>query len=465
MSDKIRDFHNTKILVELNPRFSMLVDESTGEFKPKPIKNSKAKKKQLTIILNPYGLPLEPHNSYLHNLLRKGAENTNTAAQALLSFTRYLTAIGKSYRDVTDNELESPAWLYGDWLLDTLTIVDPSSRQLENNNGYSLNTARTYMGVVINFYKWLHRENILPIDDYHKPFEFRWVRMKRGGVDQHNILGHISGRKSIEVQTTNLIQRFPKIQSTPSWMKLKPLTQNDKAIFEGYISATKGADEVKSLMCKFALATGVRIQELVTFPDDKIALPANEADTPYTISPANGCATKFNKQRTIIIPFALMLELYEYKLSRHRASCLKQAGLKLNKQEQQTVLNKDGVAETSSKPHGRLFVSESGLPYAKNTIQSFIAKARTKIRENHPNWYYRPHDLRATFATDWLRAEVNKRRVVFDFLIQELAVLLGHESTSTTQKYIDFMNSNEAKLEHSGAKNKVSQQALYGVHK
>jgi integrase len=462
MQKIVKDFQNRKISVELSPKFSMSMDESTGEIKPKIIENDKVRKKLLTIIVDPDGKALEPHNSYLHNLLSTGAKNTNTAAQALLSFTRYLTAINKTYRDVTDDQYESPPWLYGDWLLDTLTVVDPATGKPENNNGYSISTARTYMGVVIGFYKWLHRENILAIDNDHKPFEFKWVRINRGGMVQHNMLAHITGRKAIEVQTNNLIKRFPKVQSTPPWMKLKPLKPDDKALFLKYLNKEKGAGEVKSLMCRFALETGVRMQELVTIPEDKIVFPIGDIDTPFTIGPANGCDTKFSKQRNIGIPYELMIELHEYKLSRYRVACLNRAGLELNKQEQQSAIKSDGYVEpvSESRLHGRLFINEDGRPYSKNTIQSFISTTRKQIRNKHGDWYYRPHDLRSTFATEWLGEEVTKRKVVYDFLMQELAVLMGHENISTTLKYIDFMNATNTKIEHSASKNKVAKQAL-----
>jgi integrase len=134
----------------------------------------------------------------------------------------------------------------------------------------------------------------------------------------------------------------------------------------------------------------------------------------------------------------------------------------LNKQEQQTSIQDENNSEVplKTKNHGRLFVNEDGQPYSKNTIQSFFNEARTKIREAHPYWYYRAHDLRATFATDWLYEEASQRSVFYDFLIQELSVIMGHESTSTTQKYIEFMNAKNAKIALSGSKNKIAQQTL-----
>jgi integrase len=69
-------------------------------------------------------------------------------------------------------------------------------------------------------------------------------------------------------------------------------------------------------------------------------------------------------------------------------------------------------------------------------------------------------DLRSTFATHWLLREADSRMMIFDLLISELADLMGHNSTHTTQKYINFMNSVTAKLEFAKRKNREAQRAL-----
>ncbi|WP_281089253.1 hypothetical protein [Klebsiella pneumoniae] len=48
----------------------------------------------------------------------------------------------------------------------------------------------------------------------------------------------------------------------------------------------------------------------------------------------------------------------------------------------------------------------------------------------------------------------------FEALLQELADLMGHESTSTTQKYVNYMNDNKTWLEFAQRKNQFAQQSL-----
>ncbi|MBJ3885617.1 site-specific integrase, partial [Salmonella enterica subsp. enterica serovar Kentucky] len=74
--------------------------------------------------------------------------------------------------------------------------------------------------------------------------------------------------------------------------------------------------------------------------------------------------------------------------------------------------------------------------------------------------YFAPHDLRATFATDWLYSKHMETGKPFEALLQELADLMGHESTSTTQKYVNYMNDNKTWLEFAQRKNQFAQQSL-----
>lgn len=444
---KTADYQNKTIQVELYPKFNISIDTDTGEEKSELVTRKAPRYKDLTIIIKPDGMPLYPHNLYLHAQLQKGSDNTRTAAQALMAFERFLSFVGKSYRSLTENQEESPPWLFADFLIDNLIIIDPETGFPNRESGYAISTARTYISFVIDFYKWLHRENILQIDSDNKPFEFRWVKVSKKSIDHHDMLTHISGRKAIMVQTTSLMQRFPKVQSTPAWMKLKPMIPSDKGVFLEYLRNEKGAGETLSLMCRLSIATGLRVEELVSLPESIINPPVNDQPVSVSIGPANGCDTKFDKQRRIEIPYVIMMELHQYKHSNVRKHNL----LKLDEEQEQV-----------ENVHGRLFISRSGNAYAPNSIQSFVSKIRKKIQKEYPNWYYRVHDLRSTFAVDWLTEESKRRHVVFDFLLQELSVLMGHESTATTQKYVDLKNARSTQIEHSIKKNKTASKSLTG---
>jgi integrase len=450
LSDIGADFVLVDMPVDLYPKIEVVIDSETGELAPK-VKSSKRKNRTLRLLLDKEGKALYPHNLFLHSLMaERGLKNTNTHASALLAYNRWLDATNLTYRSLTGEPHEGTPWLFADYLLDDLRVINPETGESDNEDGFALSTARTYMRCIIDFYKWLHREGVLTWSKDCKPFEFIYVRTKKNQNRDIYMLSHIHKNKTIEVQTTTLMKRFPKIQSTPQHKKLKPLTANHKAELEAVLDELDG---VKVLMTRLMLKTGLRLDELVSFPDDVVKTPVLDV-TKVSIGPANSVRTKYSKQREIEVPWGIMQELYEYKASDERQAALEKAGISIDNDLNQRL--HDGGGNT----HGRLFVSRKGEPFSANTFQTFFSGIRKRIRKKDPTWYYRVHDLRSTFATYWLIEEQKKRDVLFDFLQGELAVLLGHEDESTTKKYINFMNSHVVLTKHSARKNKQAEEVM-----
>ena len=110
------DYEIKTIKVLATPRLTAIVKLETGE--PElGIKESTVERKTLSIIVQPDGLPLEPHNQYLHSKLKSGAKDTSSDAHALMSFQRFLTGIGETYQSLTDDPQESVVWKYADYLI------------------------------------------------------------------------------------------------------------------------------------------------------------------------------------------------------------------------------------------------------------------------------------------------------------------------------------------------------------
>lgn len=475
------DFYNITINVLRRPKLNQSIDKETGELMIN-VKKLTAYKLPLTIIVQPNGLPLYPQNQYLYSLLRNGKKSTATEAKALLAFQRFIIDQHKTYKLLTDDPEEGVVWLFADHLIDNLKEINPATGTvLKNPAGYSLSTARTYVDIVISFYKWLHTSGLFFITRDHKPFEFQEVTLYRHqSIDNHALLGHLNNkRKAIKVQTTDLKQRFPKIESTPPHLKLKPMTVEAKDTFIKHLkdNYNKGFKKTISLMFRLAIETGLRVEELTTFPASGVHFPMSDTQSlPFTIGIVNGCKTKKNKQRNIKIPYGLMLELNEYLNENNKKRVyLLEKGMKLmrleheNNVEAQKYFNqkhrlvsdvKEEVFIESEHEHGRLFISANGLPYSISTIKSYMSKIRTEIRSYQPEWYYRVHDLRSTFATHWLKKQTEIRVLIFDLLMGELATLMGHESTKTTEKYINFMKHLPIQLGYAANKNKVAQDAV-----
>jgi integrase len=476
MSEK--DFRLTVIEVTANPILSTETDLTTGEVKF-GVRPSNHRVYELPIILRPDGLPLYPHNQYLYSRLKENLKGSKTEAQALMAFERFLSKSNLAFDSLSDIPEDGAAWLFTEHLIKNLKQVNVQTGEvLKNPNGYALSTARSYVRIVCRFYGWLHSNGLFFITRDKKPFEHLSGYRKRSRKNNdHNMLSHLYKQGGYGYKTTTLMKLFPKIQSIPDHLRLKPMSLDDKEIFINHLKThwNTGKRKTVALMLRLAIETGLREDEIVTFPASGIHYPTTGASViPFIIGPINGCKTKYDKQRTIAVPYPLMLELHEYLHKQGRAELLKKGmnNLMLGHQKEMQMrkaFHEENGSLSSFQEiefkeedhlHGRLFIHEGGLPYSKKSISVFMSEIRAEIRELYPNWYYRPHDLRSTFATLWLMEQATRRRLMFDFLMQELAALMGHNSTSTTEKYINFCNSNEATRNFALAQNKLANLAV-----
>uniref|UniRef100_UPI00188C9DB5 tyrosine-type recombinase/integrase n=1 Tax=Vibrio anguillarum TaxID=55601 RepID=UPI00188C9DB5 len=180
------------------------------------------------------------------------------------------------------------------------------------------------------------------------------------------------------------------------------------------------------------------IDEAIHFPASDIG-KADYSD--LDVVPIKITRTKGGKERNVEIPIELYEELEIYKESHARLK-------NLNKRNE---LVQSGVILDAID---YLFTSNKGTPYSVNTLETHFSNLRKQIREVDSSWYYRIHDLRSTFATHWLWKESKERDVGYDYLMDELALLMGHECTSTTEKYIKYMNKLDDQISMAKAKNR-----------
>ena len=101
------------IKVLANPKLTQKINTDSAECEL-AIQTSNAEKKDLCIIVLSNGLPLEPHNQYLHYKLKEGAETTSPSAHALLSFQRFLTERNQTYQSLTEDPKEGVVFAYAD---------------------------------------------------------------------------------------------------------------------------------------------------------------------------------------------------------------------------------------------------------------------------------------------------------------------------------------------------------------
>ena len=103
-----------------------------------------------------------------------------------------------------------------------------------------------------------------------------------------------------------------------------------------------------------------------------------------------------------------------------------------------------------------MFYSQKGTMLSTKTLQKLWSNCRGKIAKKVPDWLYRFHDCRSTYATNYLITESASRQLPYEFLITELAELMGHNSTVTTQKYVAFLDFKKHWLNHASLINKFA---------
>lgn len=468
------DFVVRPIKVVAYPLLKLDLDKETGEivksYKARKVKNGKPLYKKLPMILDPNGIPLYPENFFLHSLMNNEGmkyETVLSISQGLLAFNRFLyasydeeTGEKLTYRSLTANPEEGAPFLFGDFLFDNLRQTDPTTGVVIEE-GIAPSTAMNYIRNVARFYAYMISSKILTVSNDYLPYNKKTIKIPKGGwSSKHsnansNALSHLQEAKSnkpksdncsdnevVTIETSDLVARFTNLsrqQTVAPHKKLKPMSALDGEIFDEYLAKNK--NQVCKLMCELSIESGLRAQEIVSFPESVIKQPMSDP-VKVTIGLANGCKTKFDKQRTVEVPYSLMEKLVEYKHSNKRCSLLEKHAIQTDKDGNQIGHN------------GRLFISHSKANmYSKNTLQKFMSNVRSDIREKHKNWYYRVHDMRSTFATRWLLARHTETELPLAMLMDDLKELMGHDDDKETQKYVTFLEEMFVLHKHSSNKN------------
>ncbi|MEZ8660046.1 tyrosine-type recombinase/integrase [Vibrio cyclitrophicus] len=451
-SDVYDDYRLLSIEVDTLAKLkvSEVIDTDSREVTYSPYlspSNLQSRLKKTDIIVAPDGSVVYPQSLYLVSKLRgEGAvKDTDSIAKGLLAFTRYLDSTHYpqvdddgseippeylTYKTLTKYEEEGSPWRFAEHLLANCRAKADAT----GDEAYSLSSARSYMGAVIGFYKWMQKYGYLKNDDEHVLTHFSEVEAYVDDTNQHDMLAHTkSGGKRV-YEISNIMKMFPKNDQTPTYQKLKPMSFDHKELFYRHIDTLPKAI---SLMLRLCEEAGLRIDEATHFPARHIG---DKDCSELEVVPVHITHTKGSKPRTIEIPIALYEELEQYKESSQRQKNLTRRKELIDSKEERDTTE-------------YLFVSNKGRPYTENTLEVHLGVLRRLIRAIEPSWYYRIHDLRSTFATHWLWCESQSRKVAYDYLMDELAALMGHSSTSTTEKYIKFMNKFDQQLRVAESKN------------
>jgi integrase len=380
---------------------------------------------QIHAIIASNGLPCLLPSLYLKELSIgiDRVKNPSTAAYALLAYYRFLQIAERTYDDLYASPQEGPLFSFRYYLCENVkTEITNDSGNKEVVGAFTPTTIKAYLSQIARYYEWLTKEGYLEVNDKRKPLTYKIIRIRKRDVNS-SLLSHVFKNSKIELKTTSLLQRLPFEQSLAPHQKINPLTFETLALFR---DAIKNEPKAIQLGFELQIQCGLRAAEAITFSSHHITRPDERKFYKCRIgSKVDGCKTKFGKIRTIEIPKALMSDLYEYKFSTER--------LKYTRSD-------NFNDEKHTKDRERLFLNNRGKSYFIKSLSNRFGYIRKKIQSLGHLFDHKNHDLRRTFATNWLASEQQKSKNSFFFMATKLMRLLGHENFKTTEKYVIYMN-------------------------
>jgi|TARA_B110000902_G_scaffold267089_1_gene358129 site-specific recombinase XerD len=167
------------------------------------------------------------------------------------------------------------------------------------------------------------------------------------------------------------------------------------------------------LMIRLFLTTGIRKEELLTFPESFVINPQKySVKSHYVVNlTPQKMAVKGSHERSIHIPKSLMEDLWQY-----------------------TIHERSARSKLGSEDFPQLFLNDKGRPYS--TISNTI---NTRLKKLGLPFEVYPHIFRHTYATHTLKSLMERNDLKFNPLMY-VRDRLGHSSITTTEKYLHFID-------------------------
>ncbi|MFV5329671.1 tyrosine-type recombinase/integrase [Enterobacter roggenkampii] len=379
---------------------------------------------KLPLLFTEDGSSIRVANNWLIHLkanLRK--KEVNTQAQALLHYFTFLHDIGMSWNEMPISLRLRPTYAFRKHL-----------RDMFKRGELARSTANSYMGSVINFYKfYLARDHFFA----YPPFKYEVVRLHRNSSHEY------MKNNFIHVDTTDLRLKLPSdTRHFGLSRKLVPISSNEWQIVESVYktrgigvsnSAGEGNEVPLSEESKLAIDlsrySGLRRSEIISLRAKQIYKPDTEQlkkkylnnTEGLLLDPRQGVETKNGTIRTAEIHAELMQALYDYINSSRYIKRRK-------KYEEIYPENKDNPP---------LLLNQNGKPYAGKTLDARWGEIRNAVRKELPNFSHKFHNLRSTYAVERLKELLNaglKEGKALDYLQS----VMGHKSRATLLGYLRF---------------------------
>jgi len=315
-------------------------------------------------------------------------------------------------------------------------------------------TAKRRMGTLISFYKWLVENDHLKPE--YPTWEEKEFQLSFKTADGRQLSKTVVG--------TDLSIPAPKAENDFDGAildggKLRPLTGKEQDwVLEA--AEVKGNSECLLLQL-FMLGTGARIESACTLRVRHFSDPAphyskslaGEGEV-YRLKagPGTGIETKNDKLGTFQIPRPLYELLHAYALSeRAELRCKRYIAKHGEHPDPFLFLTQQGSPYYTAKAEALRFNPDLNRRYAKNgqPVRQFIKDhAIPFVREKYDkDFFYRPHDLRASFGmnmTEALLKQVETGQITLHRARLIVKDLMWHKSSATTDLYLDYKKNIDA---------------------
>lgn len=342
------------------------------------------------IILWENMLSCGPANAFLRYYLTRGAigsrKSWGQTGQALYDYFGFLEAHELSWTDTNRGEEKGLVAAYRDYCFEVAKL--------------KRNTVRQRLLYVCEFYKFATRRGWVP----NLPFEYE-KRMASSRADSY--LANLIGYGGVVYAPSVMPRRHRTLKKFLSKEQVKAL-----------LVATNNPHHL--MLIRLALHTGLRREELATFPLAYVFDPDRTGATGRNIqvnldpTDGSGMRTKGSKARVITMSRRFMKELHRYAIH----------------------WRGERASQVPDDP-APLFLNQFGQPWANDGkgIEAIVRKIGAKA-----GFKTHPHMLRHTYATHTLVALQRHRG---DNRMEPLVFLklqLGHASIATTMEYLHIVD-------------------------
>lgn len=307
-------------------------------------------------------------------------------------------------------------------------------------------TANRRMANVVTFYRWLI------VKEYFEPDFSPWQE-RTYSLTFKNKYGFSMSKP---VQATDLaIKSLSTVDPFDGTImdggKLRPLSKIEQQwVFQA--ARDLGNPEIFMILL-FVLMTGARIQTVGTLrkrhflnPHPKFSKSLTGGVDVIRISagPGTGIDTKNDKSGILMVPRPLYELLHTYSLSmraKNRASLAKSD----SNQDEYLFLTQQGTPYFEAKEYTQVFNPKFNRRHHKKggTVRQFLKDYLIPLIQKRydKNFHFRIHDLRASFG---MNTEAKLVKVAQEGLItidkarQILKTLMWHQSSATTDLYLDY---------------------------